>query len=76
MVTYEEAKRIAGGWLADITGCREYADAYEFFNPRSEFSIGGTDSPVFIMKDSGEKLTPAVYYDRPGAGVFIREFLG
>ena len=39
MVTLEDAREIAAGWMKDISGCTEFTTAYAFYNPRTENSI-------------------------------------
>lgn len=55
MVTLEEAREIASGWLTDISVCTEFTTAYAFYNPRTENSIGGPDASVVLMKESGKR---------------------
>lgn len=62
MVTIQEAKEIASKRLSDISGCKEFTNAYMFFNPRSENVIGGFDMPVFILKDGGRLVSALEYY--------------
>ena len=73
MVTLEEAYRLAGGLLAEISGCAEWKDAWEFVNPRSELSIGGPDLPVFVLKESGDCITASAYFLEIGGGALLRE---
>ena len=62
MVTMSEARTIASRRLSDISGCKEFTNAYMFFNPRSENVIGGFDMPVFVIKETGELMTTLLYY--------------
>ena len=62
MLSMNEAKDIASGWLEDISGCTEFTNAYMFFNPRSENVIGGFDMPVFVLKESRRLVTALEYY--------------
>ncbi len=73
MVTLEEAYRLAGGLLAEISGCAEWEDAWEFVNPRSAMSIGGPHLPVFILKASGECVTASAYFLEIGNGALLQE---
>lgn len=39
-ITFEEARKIAGRYMANITRCAEYPDAFWFSNPESSMSFG------------------------------------
>ena len=70
MVTMQEAKEIASKRLSNISGCKEFTNAYMFFNPRSENVIGGFDMLVFVLKDGGRLVSALEYYTAmPGEGV-------
>ena len=71
MVTMQEAKETASKRLSDISGCKEFTNAYMFFNPRSENVIGGFDMPVFVLKESGKVVLAFEYYTTM-AGEVIR----
>jgi len=62
VVTMQEAKETASKRLSDISGCKEFTNAYMFFNPRSENVIGGFDMPVFVLKDGGRLVSVLEYY--------------
>ena len=62
MVTMQAAREIASRRLSDICGCKEFTNAYMFFNPRSEDVIGGFDMPVFVIKETGELMPTLLYY--------------
>ena len=70
MVTIQEARETASRRLSDISGFKEFTNAYMFFNPRSENVILGVDMPVFIIKETGERMSTLLYYDiMPGEEV-------
>ena len=56
MITMQEAQQIAAEWLQDISGCTEFTTAYVFYNPRTEYSIGGPDASVVVMKETGQSF--------------------
>ena len=73
MITLEEAREIAAGWLAYISGCTEFTTAYSFYNPRTENSIGGPDASVVVMKESGKRCEFTEFIMKYGGGEMIRE---
>ena len=73
MVTLEEAREIASGWLTDIIGCTEFTTAYAFYNPRTENSIGGHDASVVVMRESGKRCGFTEFIMKYGGGEMIRE---
>ena len=73
MVTLEEAKRIAAEWLDDISGCTEFTTAYSFYNPRTEYSDGGPDALVVVMKENGKRCGFTEFIRTYGGGRMIRE---
>ena len=72
MITMEKARKIAAGWLNDISGCNEFTTAYVFFNPRTEHSIGGPDSSVVVLKENGLRCSFMEYITNYGGGELIR----
>ena len=75
MITLEDAKRIAAKRLKDISGCTEFTTAWSFYNPRTEHSIGGPDSSVVVMKDTGKFCGFTEFILKYGGGERIREIL-
>lgn len=73
MVTLEEAQSIAAEWLKDISGCTEFTTAYSFYNPRTEYSIGGLDASVVVMKESGKRCGFTEFIMKYGGGEMVRE---
>ena len=73
MVTLEEAREIAAGWLTNISGCTEFSTAYAFYNPRTEDSIGGPDASVVVMKKTGKRCGFTEFIMKYGGGEMIRE---
>ena len=71
-ITLEEAKSIADKYLNGITHCTEYPDAFWFSNEKSALSLGGGNSPVIVLKESGEAVNAVTYVER-GDGRIIRE---
>lgn len=71
MITLEEAKAIADTRLEDITICLEMADAYIFKNQRTDYSIGGPDSPVIVLKEDGKIIPSVEYYGQKGSGELV-----
>lgn len=70
MVTLEEAREIASKYMRDICGCTEYSTAYVFFNPAE--TDGGPDSPIVVMKDSGESCSIIEFITSRGGGKKLR----
>ena len=56
-----------------INYCIEYNNAYEFGYNDGQMHKGG-ESPVAVMKETGEALNFISYAVRPGGGKIIREF--
>lgn len=73
MVTLEDAREIAAGWMKNISGCTESTTAYAFYNPRTENSIGGPDASVVVMKESGKCCGFTEFIMIHGGGEMIRE---
>ena len=73
MVTLEDAREIAAGWMKNICGCTEFTTAYAFYNPRTENSIGGPDASVVVMKESGKCCGFTEFIMKHGGGEMIRE---
>lgn len=73
MVTMDEARQIAAEWLSDISGCTEFTTAYSFFNPRTEYSIGGPDASVVVMKTDGKRCGFTEFIMDYGGGDIVRE---
>ncbi len=73
MLGLEEAKKIAAERLGRIGGCVEYATAYVFFSANSEESVGGPDSPVVVLKDSGALCGLPDFISLHDGGKKIRE---
>ena len=66
MVTLEDAREIAAGWMKNISGCTEFTTAYAFYNPRTENSI-------VVMKESGKCCGFTEFIMKHGGGEMIRE---
>ena len=66
MSEIRDAKRIAENYLSDISRCEEYENAYVFFSAGSDGSIGGADSPVAILKKTGEAMGLEEYFEKHG----------
>lgn len=73
MLTYEEAYAIAKRTKSRINYCIEYNNAYEFGYDDGQMHKGG-ESPVAVMKETGEALNFISYAIMPGGGKIIREF--
>lgn len=73
MVTMEEARGIAEEWLPEICGCREFNNAWVFFNPRTGEAIDGPDAPVVVLKENGVRLGFKPYVRMLGGGQFLKE---
>ena len=73
MITMQEAQQIAAEWLQDISGCTEFTTAYVFYNPRTEYSIGGPDASVVVMKETGQRCGFTEFIMKYGGGEMIRE---
>lgn len=73
MLTYEQALDIAKSKKSKINYCTEYNNAYAFGYDNGSRSVGG-DSPVVVMKDTGEALNLVSYAVKPGGGEVIKEF--
>ena len=71
-MTYAQALDIARSKKAKINYCTEYNNAYVFSYDTGEHSKGG-DSPIVIMKDTGEVLNFISYAVR-GGNEIVREF--
>lgn len=65
MLTYEQALAKARTLKPKINGCTEFKGAYAFYDDSDEYTIGG-DSPVIILKDTGEALNFAAYAFKHG----------
>lgn len=72
MLNYEEALQIAKSKKTKINHCIEYLDAFAFEYCSGDKSIGG-DSPVVILKDSGEAIN-MISYAVGAKGTIIRDF--
>ena len=70
MLSMEEARQIAPEQLDGIIGCTEYATAYVFFNGVD--ADGGPDSPVVVMKETGETCGMTSFITAHGGGKLIR----
>ena len=77
MISFEEARQIAAERLAkrlkDISGCTEFTTAWSFYNPRTADSIGGPDSSVVVLKESGKSCGFTEFILNYGGGKIIRE---
>lgn len=73
MISLEEARQIAAERLADISGCTEFTTAWSFYNPRTADSIGGPDSSVVVLKESGKSCGFTEFILNYGGGKIIRE---
>ena len=73
MISLEEARQIAAERLADISGCTEFTTAWSFYNPRTADSIGGPDSSVVVLKESGTICGFTEFILNYGGGKIIRE---
>lgn len=71
-MAYAQALDIARSKKAKINYCTEYNNAYVFSYDTGEQSKGG-DSPIVIMKDTGEALNFISYAVRDGNEI-VREF--
>jgi hypothetical protein len=72
MLNFEEALQIAKSKKTKINHCLEYEDAYAFEFANGEYSVGG-DSPVVILKDSGEAIN-MISYAVGAKRTIIRDF--
>lgn len=72
MLSYEEALAIAKSKKEKINGCTEFNNAYSFYYNSGERTVGG-DSPIVIMKETGEALNFISYAITPNKKI-IREF--
>ena len=70
-VTYEEALRIAVSCWAEVDYVTEYEDAF-VFSRYDDMSFGG-NSPVVVMKATGETINFVAYLDSGRVGNPIRE---
>ena len=73
MLTYEEAYAIAREKKSMINYCTEFNNAYAFGYDDGQYHVGG-DSPIVILKDTGEDFNFIDYAIRDGGGKIIREF--
>jgi hypothetical protein len=73
MISYEEALAIARSKKPKINGCSEYNNAYVFGYDDGNHHIGGPNSPIVIMKDTGEALNLISYAITPNKE-HIRDF--
>lgn len=72
MLTYDEALALARSKKSKINCGSEYNNAYVFSYDSGERTVGG-DSPIVIMKDTGEALNFMTYAVRSG-NKFIKDF--
>lgn len=71
-IAYRQALDIARSKKSKINYCTEYNNAYVFSYDAGEHSKGG-DSPIVIMKDTGEALDFISYAVKDGNEI-LREF--
>ena len=62
-VSFEEALEQAREWLPNADEYTEMENAYIFSNKAAKMSFGGSDMPVVIMKETGERMGISIYYD-------------
>lgn len=72
MLTYEQALDIAKSKKSKINYCTEYNNAYVFSYDTSEKTVGG-ESPIVVMKETGETLNFIAYAVKDG-NEFVKEF--
>lgn len=53
---YEDAKKIALQFNSNFNSCREYENAYHFFDKNETDSVGG-NSEIVILKETGESIS-------------------
>lgn len=73
MISLEEVRQIAAERLADISGCTEFTTAWSFYNSRTADSVGGPDSSVVVLKESGTCCGFTEFILNYGGGKIIRE---
>lgn len=71
-VSYEDALTKARQLKSQINHCIEFTNAYVFSYSTGEHTVGG-DSPLVIMKDTGEALNFIVYAITPDKEI-IQQF--
>lgn len=52
-IEFEESRKIISKYIEDVESCEEYEKGYVFY-PKDEGNHKGGDSPLAVMKDSGE----------------------
>lgn len=57
---YQKAKEIALNYNAKINACKEYENAYYFYNKINSETTGGIDDFV-VLKESGRILSLSTY---------------
>lgn len=72
MLTYEQALDIAKSKKSKINYCTEYNNAYVFSYDTGEKTVGG-ESPIVVMKETGETLNFIAYAVKDG-NEFVKEF--
>lgn len=72
MITKEEAIKLAKDINNSYNYCTEYENAY-LFSIKDFLSFGGFDSPVAVMKETGECFNMTHFVDCVDAGALVEE---
>lgn len=70
MLTFKEALAVAKKQKGRINHCVEYTNAYMFSWDTGEDTDGG-ESPIVVMKETGETMSMSAYIWSPG-----KEYVG
>ena len=64
MVTYQDAKKTALKVQKSVNACREYVEAYYFYN--KDYTGDGANGVVVVKKTGATKSFPQFVLDRKG----------
>lgn len=68
MIEYDEALKIARGKKKGINHCVEYTNAFAF-SREDDNSCDGGDSPIVVLKETGETINMVEYLWSPNKEV-------